>query len=119
VTLLSALDSALDTAPETIDDDPTRRLAWQERAACRDRDSHLFFEPDNEWPQARERREHAAKKVCAACPVQAECLRFAEAGWGEFGVWGGTTQRERASRRKRRRQNGAPPPGRAKAGRRR
>lgn len=118
MTLLPLL-RARDTAGDTVDDDPTRRLAWQERAACRNGDDHLFFEPDNEWPQARARREEAAKKVCADCPVQAECLRFAEAGWGEFGVWGGTTQRERANRRRRRRQNGAPPRGRAKSVRRR
>ncbi|WP_370366306.1 WhiB family transcriptional regulator [Catenulispora sp. GP43] len=107
------------TPLRVLDEDPTRRLEWQEQAACRDYDSRLFFEPDHERPHARIRREQEAKKICAACPVQAECLRFAESGSGEFGVWGGTTQRERVSARRRRRRNGAPPPGRAKGVRRR
>ena len=97
------------------DDDPIRRYAWQERAACRDYDKELFFDSDNERGELRARREKAAKKVCAACPVQAECLRFAESGPEVFGVWGGTTQRERTARRKRRRRAGAPPPARAQA----
>ena len=91
------------------DDDPVRRYEWQESAACRDYDSALFFESDNERGELRARREKAAKRVCAACPVQAECLRFAESGPEMFGVWGGTTQRERTSRRRRRRRTAAPP----------
>ena len=78
-----------------LDEDPVRRHQWQERAACRDYGSELFFAPDNEWRVLRVRREQAAKKVCAACPVQAECLRFADSSPEKFGVWGGTTQRER------------------------
>lgn len=92
------------------DDDPVRRHQWQDRAACRESDSDLFFEPDNEWPVVRVRREQAAKKVCAACPVRADCLRFAESGPEVFGVWGGTTQRERASRKRRRRRKPQPQP---------
>ena len=87
----------------TREDDPVRRHQWQESAACRELDSDLFFEPDNEWRELRLRREQAAKKVCAACPVRAECLRFAESGPEVFGVWGGTTQQERAARRRQRR----------------
>jgi WhiB family redox-sensing transcriptional regulator len=86
-----------------LDDDPVRRLGWQERAACQDYESDLFFEPDNELRIVRARREQAAKRICAACPVRAECLSFAESGPEVFGVWGGTTQRERAIRRRRRR----------------
>ncbi len=97
-----------------LDDDPVRRYEWQEHAACRDYDRELFFDSDNERGELRARREKAAKKICAACPVQTECLRFAESGPEVFGVWGGTTQRERNARRKRRRRMGAPPPGRAR-----
>lgn len=83
-------------------DDPVRRLEWQESAACRGYDSNLFIEPDDERTSVRIRREQAAKRVCAACPVRFECLRFAESGPEVFGVWGGTTQRERRVRRRRR-----------------
>lgn len=92
------------------DDDPVRRYQWQDDAACRNHDSELFFDSDNERGELRARREQAAKKICAACPVRAECLRFAESGPEVFGVWGGTTQRERTMRRRRRRRMGAPPP---------
>ncbi|GAA2067639.1 WhiB family transcriptional regulator [Catenulispora yoronensis] len=85
-----------------INDDPVRRHQWQDRAACHDFGSELFFESDNELRVVRARREQAAKKVCAMCPVRRECLRFAESGPEVFGVWGGTTQRERAVRRRRR-----------------
>ena len=92
-----------------LDDDPVRRYQWQEQAACRDYDTDLFFESDNERGELRSRREQAAKRVCVACPVRAECLRFAESAPERFGVWGGTTQRERATRRRRRRPGAQPP----------
>lgn len=66
---------------------------WQARAACKDCDPELFFPlgttgaavPDIEW----------AKAICAACPVQPECLDFALKTRQEFGIWGGTTEDER------------------------
>jgi WhiB family redox-sensing transcriptional regulator len=97
------------------DADPVRRLQWQEQAACQGYGSDLFFEPDNELRVVRARREQAAKKVCAECPVRSECLNFAESGPEVFGVWGGTTQRERAIRRRRRRRATSAPPNRAGA----
>ncbi|GAA1987058.1 WhiB family transcriptional regulator [Catenulispora subtropica] len=99
-----------------LHDDPVRRHQWQDRAACHDYGSDLFFEPDNELRVVRARREQAAKRVCAACPVRAECLRFAESGPEVFGVWGGTTQRERAVRRRRRKRRAARRPGESASG---
>lgn len=89
------------------DEDPLRRHQWQERAACREFGSDLFFERDNELRVVRARREDAAKKVCASCPVRVDCLRFAMSGPEQFGVWGGTTRRERALRRRHRRRSAA------------
>jgi hypothetical protein len=51
----------------------------------------------------KEERERVreAKALCAKCPIQAECLEFAmtpgERGGAptEFGIWAGTTERER------------------------
>jgi hypothetical protein len=40
----------------------------------------------------------AAKAVCGACPVAADCLDEAinlPDGWGEIGIWGGTSGRQR------------------------
>ena len=100
-----------------LDEDPVRRHEWHERAECRDHDRELFFDPAHEGHAERVRREQAAKKVCATCPVRAECLRFAESVPERFGVWGGTTPRERAKRRRRVRRTGTPPGTRAPAGR--
>src|SRR5438552_2303299 len=86
-----------------LDGNPLRSYDWQDHAACRDYDTDLFFGSENERGELRSRREQAAKKICAACPVRAECLRFAESGPEKFGVWGGTTPRERTDRRRRRR----------------
>lgn len=59
--------------------------AWRVRAACRGLWPRLFYSEDPA-------DEAAAKSICAACPVAAECE---EAGQGEPGIWGGLTERER------------------------
>ena len=41
---------------------------WMNQAACKGL-THLFFPPPAERPQARDRREAAAKAVCASCIV--------------------------------------------------
>jgi WhiB family redox-sensing transcriptional regulator len=64
---------------------------WRELAACAGREDDLFF-PTNEAETAIVR---AAKAVCEACRVQADCLAYAmETGQTE-GIWGGMTSRER------------------------
>lgn len=37
--------------------------------------------------------------ICEGCPVQAQCLKYAMDN-NEYGVWGGTTERQRARIRK-------------------
>ncbi|MFF3214450.1 WhiB family transcriptional regulator [Streptomyces sp. NPDC002886] len=68
---------------------------WQEEAACRELGSRLFFHHAGEPGQDRERRDAAAKEVCALCPVQRDCLRHALKVGEPFGVWGGLSERER------------------------
>lgn len=59
---------------------------WHQRAACRGLDPELFF------PLAGHDAKEA-KAVCRTCPVKEPCY---EAGRDEyFGVWGGTTRKER------------------------
>lgn len=60
---------------------------WRELAACRGMDPEVFLPAG----PAQARR---AIKVCATCPVTAECLEHAFE-CGEIGVWGGTTFQER------------------------
>lgn len=68
---------------------PTREeVAWQDWGMCSQTSPDAFF-PDKGQPTA------AAKRVCASCPVQAECLEYALANDERYGVWGGTSERER------------------------
>ena len=46
--------------------------------------------------------ERKAKVVCAACPVQSECLTYAVSRPEKYGTWGGLNEEERASERRRR-----------------
>jgi WhiB family transcriptional regulator, redox-sensing transcriptional regulator len=68
---------------------------WQRLGLCRGRDSAQFFHPDGERGASRGRREAAAKSVCRACPVRAECAAHALATREPYGVWGGFTEAER------------------------
>jgi WhiB family redox-sensing transcriptional regulator len=68
---------------------------WQRYGACRGHDSGEFFHPDGERGASRVRRESAAKSICRACPVRAECAAHALAAREPYGVWGGFTEAER------------------------
>jgi WhiB family redox-sensing transcriptional regulator len=70
----------------------SRRLAWQERAACAGLPTEWFF------PETGGRGGDAKKKataleaavvratsICAGCPVQRDCRQDD----AEFGIWGG------------------------------
>lgn len=74
------------------------RLGWQDQAACRGSD--LFFGPYGELPPETERRETAAKKICAVCPVRALCDAYADGRPERYGVWGAVGESERWTRRK-------------------
>ena len=68
-------------------------LAWRQDAECRDLDPNLFFPVGVTGPAVDQIA--AAKGICAACPVRAECLEFAITTNQEFGIWGGTSEDER------------------------
>src|SRR5437764_13011564 len=87
------------------------KLGWQESGLCQSADATVFFAPDSERIREREKREAAAKRVCAECPVRQQCLEHALALPEQFGIWGGLTELERAEESRRRR--GAAAPGRA------
>ncbi|WP_080606336.1 WhiB family transcriptional regulator [Rhodococcus opacus] len=69
---------------------------WQLHARCRRLGVTSFFAPDGETGGERARRERDAKKICSPCEVQAQCLAHAMRISETYGVWGGTTERERA-----------------------
>lgn len=67
---------------------------WHERAACRGMDPAMFF-PERSNPELM----RAALRVCAGCPVRAECE---VAGRDHHqGVWGGKTPAMRRHQRRR------------------
>ena len=63
-------------------------LAWQGAALCAQTDPEAFFPEKGGSVKA-------AKAVCMACTVRAECLDYAMAHDERFGIWGGTSERER------------------------
>jgi WhiB family redox-sensing transcriptional regulator len=79
------------------------KLDWQEQAACRNYDNVLFFGPDQgESELEKQAREARAKAVCQRCPVSDPCLEFAMETNQKYGIWGGLTDKERASLKRRR-----------------
>jgi WhiB family redox-sensing transcriptional regulator len=71
-------------------------LPWKADAACRDEDPDLFF------PERGESLA-APKAVCSRCPVREACLECALDTGQKFGVWGGTSERDRRRLRRQRR----------------
>jgi len=61
---------------------------WRASAVCAQTDPELWF------PE-KATQSRAARAVCAGCPVRAECLAYALTQDRVYGVWGGTTERER------------------------
>ena len=79
---------------------------WRVIAACQSVDPELFFPISAAGKCLEEVAE--AKRVCARCLVQAECLTFAQRTGQVHGIWGGLTEEERIRvRRSRRREPAA------------
>lgn len=82
------------------------RPDWHARAACRDAELELFFEPARREPPCTTRKRHAAALAyCADCQVARECLETtvaAERGRRPYGIAGGTTAEQRRARRRER-----------------
>lgn len=72
-------------------------LSWVDgRAACGDADPDLFFDrPVRESRAARKKRRDRAKRICATCPLQRDCLEHAVEFPEKTGVWGGLDEDER------------------------
>lgn len=64
---------------------------WFQDAACTQSDPDAWF-PDESGATTREFRE--AKRICASCPVAAQCLAYAIRNNEEHGLWGGKSPKE-------------------------
>ncbi|OUS88587.1 WhiB family transcriptional regulator [Rhodococcus sp. NCIMB 12038] len=73
----------------------TSQWDWQLSARCRHADPDLFFPTEDENRNLRLRREKVAKQFCSSCPVKRECRCHAITVGEPFGVWGGTSERDR------------------------
>lgn len=61
---------------------------YQQYALCKGA-TRLFY-PENSSGDVQR-----AKDICGVCPVQEPCLEEALANEEKYGVWGGTSERER------------------------
>jgi WhiB family redox-sensing transcriptional regulator len=89
--------------PEATFDEPGDLFAspaFMDLGSCRGMDPDVFF-PDRGESLA------PAKAICAECIVRDECLEFALDQGERFGVWGGTSERERRKLRRARREAAA------------
>jgi WhiB family redox-sensing transcriptional regulator len=95
--MTNAIEFALRTHGNPSPPPPSRAsagpgsLTWMDQAGCRDADRDLFF------PRRHDvnRRAQRALVLCAACPVRSRCLDHALSAPERYGIWGGTTARER------------------------
>jgi hypothetical protein len=80
---------------------------WRKSAACREEDPDLFFPKGYEgpWQLAIEQ----AKAVCRRCPIVDACLEFATEIGATDGIFGGLTEKERASVRRAAARHALPP----------
>jgi len=72
-------------------------LEWMQDGECRNYPPKAFFPSDGVGVDA-------ARRICATCKVQAQCLEYALTARIDHGVWGGCSERERRRILKRRRQ---------------
>lgn len=75
-------------------------LQWMRDGNCRNYPPAAFFPSDGVGVDA-------ARRICATCQVQDQCLDYALVNRIDHGVWGGCSERERRRILKRRRQEAA------------
>lgn len=59
------------------------------RPACSGTDPEYFFPESGQWDVV------IARRICAGCPVRVECLAWALKNREMYGIWGGTTYKQR------------------------
>jgi WhiB family redox-sensing transcriptional regulator len=64
------------------------RPNWMQHARCKDVAVNMFY-PTSGAPTGH------LRKLCNTCPVRTECLTYALDNGEEYGVWGGTSERQR------------------------
>jgi WhiB family transcriptional regulator, redox-sensing transcriptional regulator len=74
---------------------------WRRQAACRDADAELFFPPERSGGHTHQVAR--ARELCASCQVRQPCLDLAlhgpQAHNDRYGIFAGTTARQRSTLR--------------------
>ncbi|MGH3500810.1 MAG: WhiB family transcriptional regulator [Nocardioidaceae bacterium] len=68
--------------------EPWEFPAWTEHALCAQIGSAPFFVDKGGSAKT-------AKAICGRCTVRAECLEYALANEEQYGIWGGTSYKQR------------------------
>jgi WhiB family transcriptional regulator, redox-sensing transcriptional regulator len=73
------------------------RSDWRNAANCASTDPELFYDPDTprSWADQQKAMKDALA-VCDSCVVKFDCLVEAIHNGERDGIWGGTTEKERA-----------------------
>jgi WhiB family redox-sensing transcriptional regulator len=77
----------------------TDNYSWREKASCKGIDPNVFVPNENNGLTGRTTYA-TARDFCKRCIVVEECLMFALKENMEFGMFGGTTPRERRTLKK-------------------
>lgn len=75
---------------------------WAGSSLCTSVDPEIFYPEKRSSAQAQR-----AKKICSRCEVRTACLEYALATGERYGIWGGTSERERRRLRGERARAGA------------
>ena len=67
---------------------------WRDYAACLGQETDLFFPEPGTKGAAKQAEE--VKAFCKICFVSSDCLEYALKNEEAFGIWGGTTPKERS-----------------------
>lgn len=79
------------TQPNAVTDASIPQLGnWRDQGACKGHPQEWWFDDERN-------RFRRARQICATCPVQLDCLRYAlQFPHGDiYGIWGGLNQQER------------------------
>ena len=92
--LIKGTKSSADTSHMHMENEMTAFMnpdddrPWAARSECRGEDPAIFFPGTDDDPSR-------GLAICARCPVRQECLDYAIEARERYGIWGGTTERQR------------------------
>ena len=86
-TMVNKLKASHQTNWELLNHD----FRWTSQAACKESPISMFFPEKGDSIKIVEQ----AKAICNSCVVKTDCLNFAIDNFMPYGIWGGTSIKER------------------------